>query len=183
MMLECMDYQHLTKDRPLGSTELAISELAVPAPEDTRYPYRSNGVKTFSAPFRQDGGNVFKGTLHYTAEFIPALALKNVKFESDQEVSNFVMNRHDEDDGVVDDVSSSEDEDVPAEITIKSKGKEKEVSLKNKKSKESIGSVHTSHTSGTNETGSKIGSAPETTKESEKGIEMSTEELLAQRMS
>ena len=182
MMLECMDYQHLTKDRPLGSTELAISELAVPGPEDTRYPYWFNGIKTFSAPFRQDGGNVFKGTLHYTAEFIPALALKNVKFESNQEMSNFVMNRHDEDDGVVDDVSSSEDEDVPAEITIKSKGKKKEVSLKNKKSKESIGSVHTSHTSGTNETGSKTGSAPGSTKESEKGIKM-TEELLAQRMS
>lgn len=168
MMLECMDYQQLTKDRPLGSTELAVSELAVPAPEDTRYPYRSNGVKNFNAPLRQEGGNVFKGTLHYTAEFVPALALKNVKFESDRRVSNFAKNRgYDKDGGVVDDVSSSEEEDVPAEITIKGKEKKHRVPHKKKGSKESVVSE----------------SVSASTEEDENGIEMSTEELLAQRKS
>src|SRR5438309_1345324 len=87
MMLECMDYQHLTRDRPLGSTELAISDLATLSPvEDLKYPYKSNGVKSFTSPLRQEqGGNVYKGTLHYTAEFVPALALRNVKFETSPE--------------------------------------------------------------------------------------------------
>jgi hypothetical protein len=76
-----MDYQHLTKDRSLGSVELHLNELAT-ASDSHDYPYASTGKKVGSDPFRLDKGHVFKGQLHYEAEFIPALDLQGVKFES-----------------------------------------------------------------------------------------------------
>lgn len=80
LFLECMDYQHLTKDRSLGSVELHLNELATTA-DSHDYPYASTGKKVGSDPLRLDKGNVFKGQLHYEAEFIPALDLLGVKFE------------------------------------------------------------------------------------------------------
>jgi hypothetical protein len=184
-----MDYQNLTKDRPLGFTELDVSNLASPspAPEDTRYSFKSNGVKTFSSPLRQDGGNVFKGTLHYTAEFIPAVALKNFKFESqDMEVNK--VSKREEDGGIVTDGESSEDEDgVPAEVTIKSE-RRRSLSLKQKEaagSKDSIITSQTTDSKGTKESGKMTNPDNGVTLKQEevKAVEMSIEELLAQRES
>ncbi|KAH9949508.1 tricalbin [Amylocystis lapponica] len=86
MMLECMDYQHLTKDRSLGYVELKVADLARPADPDpdadadSRFIYASTGKKAAADPLKLDKG--FKGSLHYEAEFVPAIALKGVAFES-----------------------------------------------------------------------------------------------------
>ncbi|KAF7320046.1 hypothetical protein MKEN_00788800 [Mycena kentingensis (nom. inval.)] len=82
LVLECMDYQHLTKDRPLGHVDLRVSELAQEAPTNREYPYESLGKKVATEPLRLEKGNAFKGTLHFTAEFVPTLALEGIKFES-----------------------------------------------------------------------------------------------------
>ncbi len=60
---------------------LDVADLAVPAGEadDSKYPYRSLGVKEFVSKIRL-GVNSYKGDLHYTAEFIPAVHLKGVSF-------------------------------------------------------------------------------------------------------
>jgi Ca2+-dependent lipid-binding protein len=186
MLLECMDYQHLTKDRSLGFTELDVSELASPspAPEDARYPFKSNGIKTFTSPLRQDGGSMPKGTLHYTAEFIPAVVLKNLKFESQDMEVNKLSKREEqgEDGGVVTD--ESEDEDgVPIEVTIKSERK-RTPSVHHKQeagSKESVASKKAD----SKESGSVAEPDNDMSPKQEeaKGVEMSTEELLAQRES
>jgi len=189
MMLECMDYQNLTKDRSLGYTELVVSELASPAsaPEDTRYPFKSTGINTFASPLRQEGGNGHKGNLHFSAEFIPAVVLKNLKFESRDTEVNKLSKRgeQDEDGGIVTDESSSDDEDgVPAGVTIKSERK-RTLSLSQNGSKESVVTGHTTDSKGTDGSGkvakpeNGVGSNPEEAK----GVEMSTEELLAQRES
>ncbi|KAJ3567153.1 hypothetical protein NP233_g6551 [Leucocoprinus birnbaumii] len=85
-LLEVMDYQHLTKDRSLGSVELQVSDLAEES-EDTKYPYQSLGVKSAEDPIRLDKGEGYKGTLTYTAEFVPALALKNLAFGKESQPS------------------------------------------------------------------------------------------------
>jgi Ca2+-dependent lipid-binding protein len=81
LYFECMDYQHLTRDRPLGLAELTVSSLATPAASathDANYLYDSLGVKVFTERMKID--NAFKGELHFTAEFVPALHLANVSF-------------------------------------------------------------------------------------------------------
>ncbi|KAF9452575.1 transmembrane protein [Macrolepiota fuliginosa MF-IS2] len=78
-LLECMDYQHLTRDRSLGTVELPIGELAKES-DNPEYPYMSAGIRSFENPIRLDRGEGYKGTLTYTAEFVPALALKNLAF-------------------------------------------------------------------------------------------------------
>ncbi|KAK7064548.1 C2 domain-containing protein [Favolaschia claudopus] len=82
LLLECMDYQHLTKDRSLGTVELRVSELAR-AGSDRMYPFESTGKKTVADPIRLGKANTYKGQLHYTAEFVPTLALEGVKFDSE----------------------------------------------------------------------------------------------------
>ncbi|EEB96485.1 hypothetical protein MPER_04373, partial [Moniliophthora perniciosa FA553] len=95
LFLECMDYQHLTRDRSLGSVELKVSDLAVEDKENASYPYKSTGVRNTQDPIRLDRGNVFKGQLHYTAEFVPALNLRGVKFKENEDggLGNIVFGR------------------------------------------------------------------------------------------
>ncbi|KAH9919105.1 tricalbin [Fomitopsis serialis] len=81
MMLECMDYQHLTKDRSLGNVELKVAELAKPAEGD--FLFASTGRKAAEEPIMLDHGS-FKGKLHYEAEFVPAIPVKGIGFESVQ---------------------------------------------------------------------------------------------------
>ncbi|KAF8213474.1 C2 domain-containing protein [Mycena galopus ATCC 62051] len=81
VVLECMDYQNLTRDRSLGYVELRVEDLAREC-TDRMYPFESTGKKTGADPIRLDKGNAYKGQLHYTAEFIPTLALEGVKFDS-----------------------------------------------------------------------------------------------------
>jgi hypothetical protein len=60
---------------------LDVVDLAVPAEEadDPKYPYRSLGIKDYASKIRL-GVNSYKGELHYSAEFIPAVHLKGVSF-------------------------------------------------------------------------------------------------------
>lgn len=77
-----MDYQHLTKDRSLGSVEIHVNEFAV-STSDKRTPYASNGVHARSDGIRIDGKNTVKGQLHFDVEFCPAVNLKGgVSFHS-----------------------------------------------------------------------------------------------------
>lgn len=74
-----MDYQHLTRDRSLGYTELHLNEIAAEA-DSEEYPYKSTGKKAEAADLKLD--KTFKGQLHYEAEFIPTLALRNIEFSA-----------------------------------------------------------------------------------------------------
>lgn len=129
-------------------------------------------MKTVVDPIRLDKGNATKGTLHYKASFIPALAIKGVKFDNAQTQ----LTQQDEEDGFVNDdqaSSASEGDTLPDGPTIKS--------LKRKTSKENTVATVTSPTS-PNST-SKVEDVAAKAKESEEDgtVEMTTEELLAQR--
>lgn len=74
--------------------ELRVADIATKS-DNLRYPYESNGVKAVAAPIQLETGNSFKGTLHYTAEFIPCLALKNIKFETQTSEKDRVASQYD----------------------------------------------------------------------------------------
>ncbi|KAK0208431.1 C2 domain-containing protein [Desarmillaria ectypa] len=172
MLLECMDYQHLTRDRSLGSVELRVSEL-VKESEDKMYPFQSTGVKTVTDPLHLDGVNAFKGNLHYTAEFIPAMKLKGIKFEGHSNEINQAVAAADDDSesGVVTDgessISSSDEEAqaVPDGVTIKGTPKKHTRAAK---------STDTTATTATRATAA----SSETPPPVEEGIEMSMDELM-----
>ncbi|KAG9314629.1 C2 domain-containing protein [Chiua virens] len=82
MLMEVMDYQHLTKDRSLGSVELHVNDLARESSTDPQFRYISTGRKEDVQPIRLDGQSTSKGHLHFVAEFIPALALKCISFDA-----------------------------------------------------------------------------------------------------
>ncbi|KAL0950758.1 hypothetical protein HGRIS_007526 [Hohenbuehelia grisea] len=124
MFLECMDYQHLTKDRSLGSCEIRVADLATES-GNPRSPYESTGVKDTTDRLKQDKGDSYKGNLHYTAEFIPSLALKWNKFDAaENEIERAAHASQDSDGGSIHDASSmsSSDEEaqaIPLGVTIK----------------------------------------------------------------
>ena len=101
LLLEVMDYQNLTKDRSLGTVELKVSELAqeiVKGVGDPRFSFDSTGKMEKSEPIRLDRGNQYKGQLHYVAEFLPAFALQDLKFEtSSNDLSSTVEGEDSED--------------------------------------------------------------------------------------
>ncbi|KAH7883879.1 C2 domain-containing protein [Phlebopus sp. FC_14] len=82
MFMEVMDYQHLTKDRFLGSVELHVNELARESSADPQFRYESTGKREAEQPINIDGN--YKGQLHYVAEFVPTLALKHVHFNVEE---------------------------------------------------------------------------------------------------
>lgn len=86
LLLEVMDYQHLTKDRSLGTVEIKVNELAREKANDedgdSHSFFESTGKKDKSEPIRLDRGNQYKGQLHYLAEFLPAFALQGLEFET-----------------------------------------------------------------------------------------------------
>lgn len=202
MLFETMDYQHLTKDRSLGTVELKVNELAneIPDSAESEYRFASTGKKSAAESIRLDRGGTFKGQLHYVAEFIPALNLKGIKFASaPNELERMVGNGgSDDDDGdVAEDsassssVSGGEDGFVPGKVTattpIGFKGH-----AKNQASVDTVKTVETVKTTETGRTGRSAattgtvntanGSVGQTEKEEpEVGIEMSKEELLAHR--
>ncbi|EDR16040.1 uncharacterized protein LACBIDRAFT_227976 [Laccaria bicolor S238N-H82] len=176
LMLECMDYQHLTRDRSLGSVELELSRLAAPY-DDPRFPFQSKGMITAVDPIRLDKGNATKGSLHYKASFIPALAIKGVKFDHAHKNQTQTAT-DDEEDGFVNDdrASSASDSDtLPDGPTIKSLKKlgQKEIS------KETTVTPVTSPTSATSKVEDVAAKAKDT--EEDGTVEMTTEELLAQQ--
>ncbi|EKM60795.1 uncharacterized protein PHACADRAFT_246931 [Phanerochaete carnosa HHB-10118-sp] len=118
MMLECMDYQHLTKDRTLGLVELKVSDLAEPV--EGSQTYSSKGKQIREDPIKLDKGT-YKGKLFYEAQFVPAMPVKNVKFNSGPNAIERAVQGNDDLEG--DDISThnsseSEKQDVPDGITV-----------------------------------------------------------------
>ena len=83
LLLEVMDYQHLTKDRSLGTVELKVGELGQETKDvgRPRFSFESTGKAEKDEPIRLDQGQ-YKGQLHYVAEFLPAFALQGLKFDA-----------------------------------------------------------------------------------------------------
>lgn len=71
------------QDRSLGTAELRISELARESSTDPQYRHESIGKKEAWDPIKLNGDS-YQGQLHYVAEFIPSLALKDVHFDEDE---------------------------------------------------------------------------------------------------
>ncbi|KAF6766075.1 transmembrane protein [Ephemerocybe angulata] len=103
LMLECMDYQNLTK--------LHVSELCRVS-DDIKYPYESTGRKEYAEPLHLNKGNQTKGTLYYHAEFIPAMKLKGVEFGHSEgaPLAKPSTESGDEDGGDISDTASVNDE-------------------------------------------------------------------------
>ncbi|KAI0318989.1 tricalbin [Amylostereum chailletii] len=127
LLLEVMDYQHLTKDRSLGTVDLYVGGLAKEAPAggDPLFRFESTGKQEFNQPICLDHGKTFKGQLHYVAEFIPAYALQGIGFESGpNELQGNTSGGSDEGHAVPDSASSmssssEEVQTVPVGITAK----------------------------------------------------------------
>ena len=85
-------------------------DLAIKS-DNVRYPYESKGVKATAAPIELEKGS-FKGTLHYTAEFIPSLALKITEFEKQTTEKDRVASHYK-------DSSIGSEDDIPPEATYK----------------------------------------------------------------
>lgn len=170
--------------------ELKVAELAKRV-DDPKYPYVSVGKKTAADPIRLDRGNQFKGTLHYVAEFVPAVALKNVHFESASNEIQQVVDRADAN-SIASSASSSdiEREAVPTGVTVRKpmsednmqyEDKEEKIESEARKSLDntSVKTTDTKNTSGTNGTAATAPSAPPATP----GVELTKEELLQHRKS
>lgn len=177
----------------MGTVELKVAELAKRV-DDSKFPFASTGKKTAADPLRLDRGNQFKGTLHYVAEFVPAIALKNVHFES---ASNEIQQVVDQADNKSDSssVSSSdvEREAIPIGVTVKRPlaednmqyeeiKEDKTASEKGHNKKKSVDttSVKTTDTKDTSATGGTAETAP-TAPPATPGVEMTKEELLKHR--
>lgn len=151
--------------------------------DNPAYPYASTGKKTAADPLRLDKGNVYKGNLHYVAEFVPAAALKNVSFDSGPNELQAV----DEDEAgksVIDEGESDQErEAVPEGITVRNANAEHE-SLKEAKKGHTKGarSVDSTRTTGTTAT-AETSRTSATADQPERGVEMSKEELLSHRAS
>lgn len=180
-----MDYQHLTKDRSLGYLELRLNELAVEA-DSEEYPYKSTGKKTEAGNIRFDKGT-FKGQLHYEAEFVPALALRDFKFSTGGNYIKRAANGPNGNaEGVVDgDGGSVSSSDIEAEATPTGITTRGPLGMKRKESH--VKNAASTDTSFTADVDCDANSVIESSSESEgkgrsgKGVVMSKEQLMEQR--
>jgi hypothetical protein len=161
--------------------QLRVSDLAIES-DDKRYPYKSTGKREAHDPIRLDKGNVYKGQLHYVAEFVPALALRGVKFEHNPNELERAMDDEDGEEaveGVSLFFSDPEDQAVPEGITTTAPvgAPPKKVSCDN------VGSVDTVNTAPLKTTPDN--SSAEKTEvdepKEEQGVEMAKAELLEER--
>ncbi|KAI0336165.1 tricalbin [Cubamyces sp. BRFM 1775] len=187
MLLECMDYQHLTKDRSLGYAELKVSDLAKPTDAETgEFLYESTGKREAQEPLKL-GNGAFKGKLHYVAEFVPAYAVRGIRFDSGpnelQEAAKRsadagALSDSDEGETVRDDESEIDVAAVPEGITAAEPVDEEEKPAspdghRRGTSTDTTFSATSARTSGTTAVEGQDEKRPE-----EQGIEMSKEELL-----
>lgn len=166
------------QDRSLGSVELRVSELAEES-DDYRYPYKSKGKKTARDPLRLEKGNVYKGELHYVAEFVSGLALRGVKFDQQpNEIQRAAAGQEDEDGEMVgddgDSISSFEDEGIPEITTTTPIGA-------SKGHKKNAKSTDTTKTANSSKSASTTNVNQEEKPPKPQGVEMAKEELLKQR--
>jgi hypothetical protein len=168
------------QDRSLGSVELQISPLAKES-GDPQYRYESTVVKEATDPIRLEKGDVYKGHLQYTATFIPALAVKGIKFEAKQ--SEIAPGRGRGNNATDDSssISSSDDEAhaIPAGVTIKLPSKDvPKDGPKAHVTTKSTDSGQSSQSSQANDAARTPG-----TSTPNEGVEMTTDELLTHRTS
>jgi hypothetical protein len=188
MLLECMDYQHMTKDRSLGSVEVKVSDLAATSDGDARFPYTSTGKRVAADPIKLDRG-AYKGQLYYVAEFIPAMAVRGVGFAAGpNQLERAAAGAGGEDDGDVaaDDeggsMSSSdvEAQKVPLGVTVsrplgdESRPQGPEGNGRHVRNAKSTDTTRTAESTSTRVTAKTAETRPE-----EVGQEMSTDELLS----
>jgi len=175
MMLECMDYQHLTKDRSLGYVELKVADLAETGGGD--HAYVSKGKKLASDSIRLEKGD-HKGELVYEAEFIPAIQIKGLKFHGGlNEIQRAAKGGNDTDGETVPSESEDEDEIVNSAVTITNgttNGARTHRKVKSTDTTATTATVDTTHTA--DSIISKPATGGDGTKEP--GVEMSKEELL-----
>ncbi|KAK4049600.1 Tricalbin-2 [Microbotryomycetes sp. JL201] len=99
-VVEVMDYQHLSKDRSLGVTELTVADLLQEGSDKTVHPWISTGKHLRKESLRIDGRKAVKGLIEYEVEFceqesfadlqirlltffaVPCAPLKNVRFDT-----------------------------------------------------------------------------------------------------
>lgn len=98
-VVEVMDYQHLTKDRSLGVTDLSVADLVAEGPDKRTKPWIGTGKKARKDSLKIDGKRTVKGQIDYEVEFcefrtlllglareltfalaVPCAHLKNVSF-------------------------------------------------------------------------------------------------------
>lgn len=138
-----------------------VSELAKESGEK-RYPFESTGLKEAVERIQTDTGS-FKGELYFKATFVPAMALQGIKFDTKQGEGKAG------DETSSSSSLSSSDEDMPMEVTIK---------------RRSTGSLHSPKAEGAPVAlPSSDNDEPAKPRNAEEGIELSTEKLLAQRLS
>ncbi|KIY50784.1 tricalbin [Fistulina hepatica ATCC 64428] len=177
LLLECMDYQHLTKDRSLGSVEVDVSVLAKEG-EDKKYPYEATEMRDVEDPIQLDGGKTVKGKLHYKATFVPALKLNGVKFEQRaghlDEPSNGAA---DEEGGVATDNEDSSEPHSDVDNQTLAEGATV-TTAEGGRHKKAVKSTDTTHTTDTKAT-----EATETNgeKKEDEGVEMSLDELVTEQ--
>ncbi|TFY64762.1 hypothetical protein EVG20_g5845 [Dentipellis fragilis] len=203
VLMEIMDYQHLTKDRSLGSVELKVSDVAqeIAHPEDPKFKFASKGKKEAAEPIRLDRGKSYKGNLHYVAEFVPAFALRGIKFEADtaeyqSTAGEALEGEEGPGDVVLSSGSSVSSSDIEAERaktkssdTTRTAASTKTTETSKSKA-ESVVSKETNKTTETHETGKTAETqatgvttppSPSGEKHEIEGIEMSNEDLLKQQ--
>ncbi|GAA5874962.1 hypothetical protein JCM1840_007163 [Sporobolomyces johnsonii] len=83
-VIEVMDYQHLTKDRSLGSTQFSIAGLVAEGPDKKTKPWVGTGKVARTDKLKSDAKRTVKGNIQFEAEFFPCVPLKNVSFEKPQ---------------------------------------------------------------------------------------------------
>lgn len=165
------------QDRSLGSIDLRVSDLARESSTDPKFRHESIGRKEAAQPIQVDGGKTFKGQLHFVAEFIPALALKDVGFDAgENEIQKAVktMNGITGGEVVVDSSSSTSARSATVDRPIAESGKHAAKS-----------SQDTNVTDASQEGPKSQSEEGEPRKEDEKqhGLELSKEELLKHRTS
>jgi hypothetical protein len=163
-----------------------VNELAKESEGDVKYPFESLGKKEAIDPICLDHAQ-YKGNLHYVAEFVPAVALRGVEFESGPNALQQAADGGGSDAETVDTASASSVEGtIPRGITTSSPlgaeeemDEDKKTHVKGAKSTDTTATVDTTATNGTRE----ASPTAETKMEKEEaGVAMTNEELLKQRM-
>ncbi|KAF8530946.1 tricalbin [Gautieria morchelliformis] len=180
VLLECMDYQHLTKDRSLGSVELHVSHLVEESTEDKNYPYTSTGKKEYVEELLLDKDNTRKGQLHFVADFVPAMFLKGVRFDAPQNEIQQVLDEHHADSSdSVNTTNSDDKQKTPSQDDAAEEDKSFQPGhakgLKSTDTSRTVNTTYTVETSKTSATGYTTGTVDESKYE---GLEMTKEQLL-----
>lgn len=173
----------------MGYAELRVNELASEADSD-EYAYKSTGKKDEATRLKLEK-DIFKGQLHYEAEFVPAFALKDFKFSTSGNNIKRAANGSDSNgEGGSNSSSDVEGETVPAGITTRGPlgAKRKENHVKNAASTDTALTVDDdfdvssiTESSGEGEGEGEGEDKSEGKDKVEKGVVMSKEDLIQHR--